>query len=272
MEALYPNPGSTSRPAHKRNLSSGSPSTSRLPLSKFHSHGHSRSMNLQSAPADNVRQASSSLAAQSPANANSRPKKASRIMSSVRKSLFVSYSPPQKKTLSFATGMYSTPAERTIQHSARLKKPDPSSSPPSVEQIAMGLHISRTPHLRAPSVPQHPYSQRIPLPPPPSRSALKKPGQASSSAPSLDPPSASSTTVTSSNFPSTPRSNRSLFSLKTRMSRFIPGSGLQTSSALSSSSPSPPFSSSRDSSSDIVPPKKAVRFSKSTLGLNEQED
>lgn len=166
--------------------------------------------------------------------------------------------------------MYSTCAERAVQHSTRSRRQDSSSPPPSIEQIAMGLHLSRTPHLRSSSVPNHPYSQRpvaAPLPPPPSRSALKKPGKTSSSAPSLDPPSASSTATSS--FPPTPQSNCSLLSVKSRMSRFL--SGLQTSSAPCSVVPSP-AASPRGSTSDFVPPKKAVRFSSSVLSLNHRRE
>ncbi|KAF9071527.1 hypothetical protein BDP27DRAFT_509630 [Rhodocollybia butyracea] len=217
------------RPTHKRN-SHSSGSSSRLALSKPHS------------------------------NTTTSTKTSSRLMSSVRRSLFAS-SPGHKKQLATTqtAGMYSTTAERAVQHPPRFKRPDPSSSPPSIEQIAMGLHISRTPHLRSSSAPNYPFTQRThpptPLPPPPSRSALKKP---SSSAPSIDPPSNSSTTVTSSNFPYTPRSNRSLFSFKSRVSRLLPGSQY--------SSPSP-----QTSTSDFVPPKKAVRFSTSTLNLDEEK-
>ncbi|KAF5387288.1 hypothetical protein D9757_005804 [Collybiopsis confluens] len=250
--------GSNYRQRNTLHPSPSAPSSSRLVLSKHHSHAHSRSSSSPSVISD---QNSTSMAAKTPANVTSRPNKTSRIMSSVRKSLFVSHSAPPKKLPfdSNTTGMYSTHAERSNQ-SARFKRRDPSSTPPSIEQIAMGLHISRTPHLRPTPVSNHPYSQRPPLPPPPSRSAMKKPGF---STPSFDPPSASSTTITSSTFPSTPRSNRSLFSLKTRMSRLKPGSTLQPSTMPSSTL-------SKDSASDLVTPKKAVRFSQSTLALNEQ--
>lgn len=160
-------------------------------------------------------------------------------------------------------GMYSTSAERAVQNSTRFRRQDPSSPPPSVEQIAMGLHISRTPYLRSSST-----HVAVPLPPPPSRSALKKPEKSSSSPPSLDPPSASSTATSS--FPSTPQSNRSLLSFKTRMSRLLPGS--QSSSSAPCSMVPSPVSSPRGSTSEFASPKKAVRFSSSALDLNNHKE
>ncbi|KAF8916275.1 hypothetical protein CPB85DRAFT_1290626 [Mucidula mucida] len=178
-------------------------------------------------------------------------------------------------------GMYSTPEERSTP--SRFRQHDPSSSPPTIEQIAMGLHLSRTPHLRPVNGPYHsPYGRtsaqgsqhqfealhRIstspPLPPPPARSALKKPSTVTSTASSPTPglSTASSTTITS-NTPSTPQSNRSLTSLKMRMARFLPGprSFSAPSSAVVSADSSP-----RGSTSDFIPPKKAVRFSGPELG------
>ncbi|KAJ4469581.1 hypothetical protein J3R30DRAFT_3551232 [Lentinula aciculospora] len=243
------------------------PPSSRITLPRLHSH--SRSLDAQHDAVSRSSQVNALLPAPEPET--NRSNKTSRIMSSVKRSISGSYPPTPKKQLPVETtnvmGMYSTPAERTVQHSARIKRQDPYSSPPSIEQIAMGLHISRTPHFRPPSVPNHPFSQRhvtIP-PPPPSRSAMKKPGKASSSSPSLEPHSISSTTVTSSNLPSTPRSNRSLLSLKLRMSRLLPS---PQSSVPSTTLPSPTASS----VTNFVPPKKAVRFSTSTLDLSNRED
>ncbi|KIJ65611.1 hypothetical protein HYDPIDRAFT_130934 [Hydnomerulius pinastri MD-312] len=123
--------------------------------------------------------------------------------------------------------MYSTPEERhQYNHSrgARSRHTD-TSGRPTIEQIAMGLHVSRTPHLRpignplqrhsaptspsrrnlnaanhAPHVPPHlhphathdsssssilQHRTRHSLPPPPSRSSMKK---ASASSSTLSPP------------------------------------------------------------------------------------
>ena len=143
----------------------------------------------------------------------------------------------------------------------------------------MGLHVSRTPHLRPvrSSHTHHPHFHDAPsrratsplIPPPaPSRSSLKKPPTSNSTSstgvgptPALSPASASSTTVVS-NSPSTPySSNRSLMSLKLRMSRFLPGSR-------SGSAPSS-LSSSRGGTPDLQTPRKEVRFS---TQLMEEED
>ncbi len=155
-----------------------------------------------------------------------------------------------------------------------FRQRDLSSSPPTIEQIAMGLHLSRTPHLRpaggqyhspygrtsAQGSQQHHHAQNetsrrtapsVVLPPPPARSSLKKPGSTVSSAnPGLS--TASSTTVTS-NCPSTPQSNRSLTSLKLRMSRFLPGARCVSAPSSVMGSPA---SSPRTSTSDILPPEK----------------
>ncbi|KAJ3932073.1 MAG: hypothetical protein NXY57DRAFT_1004753 [Lentinula lateritia] len=196
---------------------------------------------------------------------------------SVRKSLFSSHLTTQNSKKQSpvdsanAMSIYSTPAE-TIQHSTRIKRQDPYASPPSIEQIAMGLHISRTPHLRPPPVSNNLFSgghTPIPLPPPPSRSAMKKPGKPNSLSPSLDPHSVSSTTIASSNLPSTPRSNRSLLSLKLRMSRLLPSN--QSSSMPPSTLPSP-TASSQDTATNFVPHRKAVRFSTSTLDLSGRDE
>ncbi|KZT07225.1 uncharacterized protein LAESUDRAFT_736490 [Laetiporus sulphureus 93-53] len=109
------------------------------------------------------------------------------------------------------SGMYSTPEERSPPVRSRYNVHD--APRPTIQQIAMGLHTSRTPHLRQPhnsnppsphpSAPHSAYpgendsrrasrflkppsanshrrsastSSTIPLPPPPARSALKKRG------------------------------------------------------------------------------------------------
>jgi hypothetical protein len=184
--------------------------------------------------------------------------------------------------------MYSTPEERTLRNPfppSYFRNPD-SSTIPTIEQIAMGLHVSRTPHLRpisrqnyrrnsaprSPS-PHHPYevsryvaSPRV-LPPAPSRSSLKKTSPVASTStitpttmPGLSTASLSSTTVTSLTS-STPGSHRSVVSLKSRMSRFLSGSR-----SLPLPVPQSPTLSPTESAVTLPPRKKAVRFS---LGLAE---
>lgn len=146
----------------------------------------------------------------------------------------------------------------------------------------MGLHISRTPHLRplrsspyAFSQPnsaphsanpyEHPHHRTtsITLPPPPSRSSMKKPSAtvaSSSSSPALSPPfshaSGSSTTVTSVT-PSSAQLPRSFAAIKFRMARFLPHS---RSASAPTSMVSSPTDSPRTSTSEFQHPKKAVRF------------
>ncbi|KAJ7180526.1 hypothetical protein C8R46DRAFT_1210872 [Mycena filopes] len=195
----------------------------------------------------------------------------SRIMSSVRRN----FSTTRRRDPIPASPMYSTPTERNPHNLARFRY-EPPTARPTVEQIAMGLHLSRTPHLRgAPKYPapaSHPQPTHKPmtLPPPPARSSLKKPA--------ISPPptliragSTSSTTDVTSTTPSTPHSSdRSSASLRTRMARFLPVRGLHPASASTPSSSA--VSSPRTSTSELAaqPPrsKKAVRFS-STL---EEED
>ncbi|KAF8966340.1 hypothetical protein BDZ97DRAFT_705037 [Flammula alnicola] len=165
----------------------------------------------------------------------------------------------------------------------QFRDPDPVSSRPTIEQIAMGLHISRTPHLRPLGSSPYAFSQRnsaphsaspyehhhhrttpITLPPPPSRSSLKKPSAtitSSSSSPAVSPlpfssASGSSTTVTSVT-PSPAQSSRSFAAIKFRMSRFLPHN---RATSAPSSMMSSPVSSPRTSTSDFPQQKKAVRF------------
>ncbi|KAJ3721130.1 hypothetical protein C8R42DRAFT_669900 [Lentinula raphanica] len=241
---------------HKRSPPSPPPST-RLSLTRLHSRSNSLDTQHNATP----RSRKAGLTSPEPDSATNRSNKTSRIMSSVKRSLAGSHPATPKKHLSVetmnVTGMYSTIAERTVQQSARLKRQEVDASPPSIEQIAMGLHISRTPHLRPPASPTSAFSQR----------PMKKPTK-SSSVPSLDPHS--STTVTSSNLPPTPRSTHSLLSLKLRMTRLMP-------SAPSSSIPSPTSSFPKVSSGEVTmplaSPKKAVRFSLSSsdLGAGREE-
>ncbi|KAJ3538807.1 hypothetical protein NMY22_g5011 [Coprinellus aureogranulatus] len=208
---------------------------------------------------------------------------ASRILGSMKRSLAPSASKPkqhEKRTPSPPSGVYSTPEERMAptrsqpQHFVTRDDILAGSAPPTIEQIAMGLHLSRTPHLRPLSTSRprgKSHLAPVALPPPPSRSSMKKP---SHSGPPLPPPknsdtlsststrnwkaafSGSSTTVTSVTTPSS--SAHSLLS-KFRLGRFLPGS--RSSSVPSSSRLSTPVSSPRHSSSEFeVSQKKAVRF------------
>lgn len=174
--------------------------------------------------------------------------------------------------------MISTPVESTPSTISRYRNYDRSvSSRPTIEQIAMGLHTSRTPHFRpltsgphshkaGSGSPHHSYpydklshrvTSHIPpvLPPPPTRSSLKQGGKshttlASTTSGTLrntSPASSSSTTVTSHLPPSSHPPSPSF--LKLHMSRFFP-------KLRNSSAPSPPRGD--------LPLKKAVRFSSET--------
>ncbi|KAL0580867.1 hypothetical protein V5O48_001159 [Marasmius crinis-equi] len=181
------------------------------------------------------------------------------VMTSVRRSLSV----PRKSRAALQKSHSNYDEEEQTYTSSRFRRYDPSISPPTIEQIAMGLHLSRTPHLRGhaanqfhPHPPGLPRSASVPLPPPPARSAMKKPRAPSgplATNPGLAAPSASSTSVTSL---STPRSSNtansmSLSSLKSCMSRFL----------ISPKTTSTPATSPRPSMSDPdIPAKKAVRF------------
>ncbi|KAI0060686.1 hypothetical protein BV25DRAFT_1839503 [Artomyces pyxidatus] len=164
----------------------------------------------------------------------------SKLLSTLRRSLSSS-SPKHRKTLS-------SPDTTPTRH--RLSDPDPASIRPTVEQIAMGLHLSRTPHLPAhlshlaPSpVPSHTRrpsshgrSHSLPrvtprLPPPPTRSALKKAGASPSpTRPASSLTMTSASTAPSSSSPSTPTSA----STKSRFSRFL---GVRASLGASASAP-----------------------------------
>jgi hypothetical protein len=181
--------------------------------------------------------------------------------------------------------MYSTPEERDPTPSSRHRYADSfaarTSHPPTHQQIAMGLHLSRTPHLRPVGNLQHRHSAppsqtrsnpharkpsmnrddhaNPPVPqilPPPSRSSLKH-SSPSRSTPTTTPPtslglsaaSQSTSTVTSIN--SSTRSPQPVMSLKLRLPKF-------TRSVTS------PVGDHRG----IETPRKAVRFSTSSLGLD----
>ncbi|KAJ7115824.1 hypothetical protein C8R44DRAFT_793371 [Mycena epipterygia] len=181
--------------------------------------------------------------------------KTNRIVASVRRTL----STAKRRDPVDPNPMYSTAAERNPYNPARFRF-DPPPARPTVEQIAMGLHLSRTPHFRDPprkypAPASHPQPARpaVPLPPPPARSSLKKPGLGVPPTALLHG-SASSTTDVTSTSPSTP-SDRSSSSLRTRMSRFLPHRA-----HVSSSTPSSPRTSTSELSQP-APRKKAVRFS-----------
>jgi len=212
----------------------------------------------------------SSSSRQSPLRMNTNTT-ASRFLTTMRQSFSP---PPKKRQIDISkSGMYSTPEERT-PHTSHFRSPDSSSMPPTIEQIAMGLHVSRTPHLRPISRPNyrrnsvpgspsayHLYetSRRVASPRPPSLKKTSPLGSTSTitpTMPGLSSTSISSTTVTSVT-PSTPLPYRSIVSLKSRMSRFLPGSR------------SLPLSVPADSTVALPPRKKAVRFS--TSGLNETD-
>ncbi|KAG6832668.1 hypothetical protein H0H87_000850 [Tephrocybe sp. NHM501043] len=156
-------------------------------------------------------------------------------------------------------GMISTPAERTLPTSTRYRDYTPSR--PTIEQIAMGLHTSRTPHLRPlnASSPPHSHSRRsaspLVLPPPPARSSLKQPAPSHATLADNGPASASSSTLASTHTPAPTKTPIS--SIKVRMARFLPRSRISSAppSILSSSPTSP------RTSAEIPTPKKAVRFS-----------
>lgn len=150
-----------------------------------------------------------SYAEPSTASGSSKPSSAaSRIMSSMKRSL--SYSATKKRESSVPNGgMISTREESLPPSPTAYSFHDARNTRPSIEQIAMGLHISRTPHLspyqaqntrprrhatldygqhprnshlgvpatRRPSLQQQRRGSApaLVLPPPPARSSLKKP-------------------------------------------------------------------------------------------------
>jgi hypothetical protein len=164
-----------------------------------------------------------------------------------------------------------------------------SASRPTIEQIAMGLHVSRTPHLRNPghtphSSPSSPSHVRYPnhahdlsalrrpthsLPPPPSRSSLKK-SSTSTTLNNLPPksitslgPSPSSSTIAST--VAAADCERSLLSLKLRMSKLILGyRSIPPRIALVASS------GSGSEGTRPTTPRKSVRFSTSVLVLDNE--
>ena len=162
----------------------------------------------------------------------------------------------------------------------QFREADPASSRPTIQQIAMGLHTSRTPHLRPLTSSSYTFSQRQSAPhssslyehhhhkttsliqtptPTPTRSSMKKPSPSatsSSGSPAISPPfsTASATSTTLASLTPSSRSPRSFANLKLRMARFLPST---RSASLPSSLISSPLSSPRSSSPQT---KKAVRF------------
>ena len=201
--------------------------------------------------------------------------------------------------------MYSTPEERHAYNSSRAGHSHYLDSRPTIEQIAMGLHVSRTPHLRpAPNPPQrHPIPSHIPpytfvcthspsassadphdplpspqsrtrhsLPPPPPRSSMKKMSPSVSTLTQPRQPLSSgvspSTSVVTSANPLTPSPSRPLSSLRACVSKFIPGHRpLSLPSSLGRASS---ITSSASDSTRPATPRKAVRFSTSVFGIDEQ--
>ncbi|KAG1808647.1 uncharacterized protein BJ212DRAFT_641947 [Suillus subaureus] len=220
---------------------------------------------------------------------------ASRFFISMRKSIsHTLLTSPRKRhadNLRGGIGMYSTPEERNSHVHPRMhaRYRDSAASRPTIEQIAMGLHVSCTPHLRnpchhrhsAPSSPSHIHYPRDSsalhrpthsLPPPPSRSSLKKTSNSATlncpplSSTALIRPSPSTSTINSGG-PITPDSPRSVRSIKQRMSKLILG-------YRSASSPTRVISiaSSGSGSEGTRPttPRKSVRFSTSVLALDNE--
>ncbi|RPD59098.1 hypothetical protein L226DRAFT_465521 [Lentinus tigrinus ALCF2SS1-7] len=168
-------------------------------------------------------------------------------MNSMRK---FSYSgTPRKRERDQSDGlMYSTPAENCPPTPSAYNFHDRPDTRPTIEQIAMGLHVSRTPHLlpqrsvSSPHVHNHPHhhnrrsvdsprvhsplltrptmhirrasTSAVVLPPPPPRSSLKKMTrlptlESATLAPSASDASLSTLTTQTSNGPATPRSAQS---------------------------------------------------------------
>ncbi|KJA28023.1 hypothetical protein HYPSUDRAFT_62413 [Hypholoma sublateritium FD-334 SS-4] len=225
-----------------------------------------------------------------PPSDSPRPRAASRLIHSVKRTLSPSTMAAKRPHPHPKSGMQSTVAESASAvppQQQQFREVDPSPSRPTIEQIAMGLHISRTPHLRPLASSPYAFSQRnsaphsanpyehhhhrptpITLPPPPTRSSMKKPSTtvtSSTSSPAVSPPpfssaSGSTTTITSV-APSAAHVPRSFAAIKYRMARFLPQSRSASAPPLV-----PPPASPRDSTSDSIQPKKAVRFEDSDDG------
>ncbi|KIP07119.1 hypothetical protein PHLGIDRAFT_127828 [Phlebiopsis gigantea 11061_1 CR5-6] len=219
-----------------------------------------------------------------------------KLWSNVRRSMSSGGAGKKSRAGVAAAGMYSTPVESLPPMTTPHSYHDSPATSPTIEQIAMGLHISRTPHLGSSSKAYHPRSRQsdtpegprgppapsratrpsharrgsappIILPPPPARSSLKK--QPPASTPSLtsntltpSDSNASLSTLTSTT-PSTPRSNRSA-STSTRslnMSFSKLQFGMRLLLPRKNSAPTPTTLSDDDSASSETTPRKVVRFS-----------
>ncbi|KAH7890781.1 hypothetical protein F5I97DRAFT_81123 [Phlebopus sp. FC_14] len=246
---------------------------------------------------------------QSPGVANT----ASRLFTSMRKTFsHHSFNTPRKKQCEDPRGgMYSTPEERYSHHpsrSPRTRYPENPSSRPTVEQIAMGLHISRTPHLRpissplqrysAPSTPSRRTMKPVPntssrshshvphgsssssaqhhtrhnLPPGPSRSSMKKTSPSSST---LGPPQQPFVLFGASPSTSTvnsggPATPDSPRSILSLKLRMSKLIPGYRPSSSTSSTRAISFTSSASDDTRPVTPRKAVRFSTSVLALDER--
>ncbi|KAG6336461.1 hypothetical protein ID866_2632 [Astraeus odoratus] len=209
-------------------------------------------------------------------------------------------------------GMYSTPEERHPYASSRATRSrysDASFERPTIEQIAMGLHISRTPHLRSgnpvqrhspmstPSlrriinVPNnesrvsshsHPHvfhdslhsiqqRPRHSLPPPPPRSSLKK---ASSPDSALNSPQQPLTLLNGPPSTSTitsagPVTPDSWSARSLKLRMSKFIPGYRPSSTALSTDRASTFTSSGSDATRPTTPRKAVRFSTSVLALDE---
>ncbi|KAI0629386.1 hypothetical protein C8Q77DRAFT_1143623 [Trametes polyzona] len=222
-----------------------------------------------------------------------------KIMHTVRR---LSYSSPRRRDRGQPEGgMYSTPAERSPPTPSPYSFHDRPDTRPTIEQIAMGLHISRTPHALPHRIPQplHPISRRsgdspraashshlltrpnahtrrasmsaVVLPPPPARSSLKKSSTVNTANGSLLATSASDASISTmtSTAPSTPRSAQSAPAssfpgkLRMEMLRLLPTRKGSLSSSVRSDSPSvmSPASDDSDSVTSELTPRKMVRFS-----------
>lgn len=220
---------------------------------------------------------------------------ASRFFVSMRKSIsHTLLTSPRKRHAGNLRGgidMYSTPEERNTYVHPRMhaRYRDSAASRPTIEQIAMGLHVSCTPHLRNPchhrhSAPSSPSHIRYPrdsspfhrpthsLPPPPSRSSLKKTSTGTTlncpppSSTALIRPSPSTSTITSAG-PATPDGTRSVRSLKHRISKLLLG---YRSASLPVRDTSIASSASGSEGTRPTTPRKSVRFSTSVLALDNE--
>ncbi|KAG1876441.1 hypothetical protein DFJ58DRAFT_754310 [Suillus subalutaceus] len=199
---------------------------------------------------------------------------ASRFFVSMRKSIsHTLLTSPRKRhadNLRGGVGMYSTPEERNSHVHPRMhaRYRDSAASRPTIEQIAMGLHVSCTPHLRNPCHHRH----SAPLPPPPSRSSLKKTSTSTTlncpplSSTALIRPSPSTSTINSAG-PATPDGPRSVRSIKQRMSKLILG---YRSASLQDRVISIASSGSGSEGTRPTTPRKSVRFSTSVLALDNE--